>query len=247
MEKQKVFWVVLSVSVFVVVVLVAGVLLLRQQPGTAPRATVSPMNGSGTGTQLYEYQREAPQAPSSGGQAGTPPAGDQQTMHFYIGEGAKPGAPTAPGATQSPGAVPAPAPSPAATSPSVGIPSASLPAAAPAPVASPRPTTPVASRPRTVKPALPARTPKKSADYWIQTGSYKSQTKAEELVTMLQGKGLGSRVFSWTSKGETFFRVRVGPYSNKGEADKFLGLVQQVQGLEASYVSMVFAARTAVN
>ena len=64
---------------------------------------------------------------------------------------------------------------------------------------------------------------------------------------MLQGKGLGSRVFSYTSKGETFFRVRVGPYTNKGEADKFLALVQQVQGLEASYVSMVPAARTAVN
>src|SRR5208337_4042453 len=100
MEKQKVFWVVLSVSVFVVVVLVAGVLLLRQQPSTAPRATVSPMNG--TGTQLYEYQREAPQTPpASGPQAGTPPAGDQQTMHFYIGEGASPKPSSPPGGTQS--------------------------------------------------------------------------------------------------------------------------------------------------
>jgi DedD protein len=244
MEKQKVFWVVLSVSVFVVVVLVAGVLLLRQQPGTAPRATVSPMNGTGTGTQLYEYQREAPQAPSAGGQAGTPPAGDQQTMHFSIGEGAKPDTSATPGATPSPGAAPAPA----APAPLAATPPASLPAAAPAaPAASPRPAAPVASRPRTVKPTLPARTAKRSADYWIQAGSYKSQTKAEELVTMLQGKGLGSRMFSWTSKGETFYRVRVGPYAKKGEADKFLALVQQVQGLEASYVSMVPSSRTAVN
>lgn len=238
MEKQKVFWVVLSVSVFVVVVLVAGVLLLRQQPTTAPHATVSPMNG--TGTQLFEYQREAPQTPpASGPQAGTPPSGDQQTMHFYIGEGASPKPASPPGGTPSPQAPIAPAPSVAAPAP------ASLSAVAPAPAA--RPNLPQASKTRTVKPTQQARVPKKIADYWIQTGSYKSQTKAEELVSLLQGKGLGSRVFSWASKGETFFRVRVGPYSNKGEADKFLALVQQVQGLETSYVSMVPAARISVN
>ncbi len=238
MEKQKVFWVVLSVSVFVVVVLVAGVLLLRQQPSAAPHATVSPMNG--TGTQLYEYQREAPQTPpASGPQAGTPPSGDQQTMHFYIGEGAGPKPASPPNGTQS---APAPnAPAPSVASPAPAVPSA----AAPAPAA--RPVLPQASKQRTVKTTQQARVPKKAADYWIQTGSYKSQTKAEELVSLLQGKGLGSRVFSWTSKGETFFRVRVGPYSNKGEADKFLALVQQVQGLETSYVSMVPAARTSVN
>jgi cell division protein FtsN len=66
-------------------------------------------------------------------------------------------------------------------------------------------------------------------------------------VSLLESKGLGSRVFSWTSKNGTFYRVRVGPYSNKGEADKFLSLVKQVQGLETSYVSMVPAARITVN
>jgi cell division protein FtsN len=212
MEKQKVFWVVLSVSVFVVVVLVAGVLLLRQQSNTGPRATVTPMNG--TGTPLYEYQREAPQTPpATGPQAGTP----------------SPQAPGAPGTPGGPGAAPAPA-SPTAA----------------APVLAARPAQPQA-KPRTPKPALQARASRNTADYWIQTGSYKSQTKAEELVSLLQDKGLGSRVFSWTSKGETFFRVRVGPYSSKGEADKFLALVRQVQGLETSYVSMVRAARTSVN
>jgi len=85
------------------------------------------------------------------------------------------------------------------------------------------------------------------AEYWIQAGSYKSQSKAEELMKLLEGKGLASRVFSYNSKNDTFYRVRVGPYTNRGEADKFLGLVKQVQGLEASYVSMVLAPRSAVN
>ena len=45
MDKQKIFWVVLSVSIFVVIVLVAGVLLLKQRPVSAVATgpgTVSP-------------------------------------------------------------------------------------------------------------------------------------------------------------------------------------------------------------
>jgi len=221
MEKQKVFWVVLSVSVFVVVVLIVGVLLLQQRPSSVPRAAVSPVND--TGTQVYEYQREAPQAES-------PPAGDQQTMHFYIGEGG----------AQSPQAPGAAAPS-AGTAPSAG--SAQQLSAAPAA----RPQSASIAKPRSTKPSVPARAPRKTADYWIQTGSYKSQSRAEELVALLESKGLGSRVFSYAAKGDTFYRVRVGPYSNKGEADKFLALVKQVQGLESSYISMIPAGKSSVN
>jgi cell division protein FtsN len=200
---------------------------------------VSPINGSGT--QVYEYQREAPQTPAgSGPQAGTPPAGDQQTMHFYIGEGGAqasqtPGtaAPTG-GTTPSNGTAPsAGTPAGTATQPSA-VPGTRLPAA-------PR------AKPGSAKPTVQARAPRKTADYWIQTGSYKSQSKAEDLKALLEGKGLGSRVFSSSSNGDTFYRVRVGPYSNKAEADKFLALVKQVQGLESSYISMIPAGKSSVN
>ena len=237
MEKQKVFWVVLAVSVFVVVVLIVGVLLLRQHPAGAPRATVTPMNE--TGTQVYEYQREAPLTqPSTGPQAGTPPAGDQQTMHFYIGEGA-PSTPAAPGATPgvAPGTPAVPA-SPSAPGTSAGAAGQALAAVPPAPAQ--------AARPKAARPAVTTAAPKK-AQYWIQAGAYKSQTRAEELTTMLEGKGLSSRVFSYVSKNETWYRVRVGPYTNRGEAGKFLSLVKQVQGLETSYISLVSAPKNAVN
>ena len=235
MEKQKVFWVVLAVSVFVVVVLIVGVLLLRQHPAGAPRATVTPMND--TGAQVYEYQREAPLTqPSTGPQAGTPPAGDQQTMHFYIGEGAPSAPSAAPGAaTGTPGA---PA---ASTAPSVSAPPAGTTPPAAVPSAPPQ-----AAKPRVSRPAVAAAAPR-TTQYWIQAGAYKSQTKAEELVTILEGKGLSSRVFSYSSKSETFYRVRVGPYTNRGEAGKFLSLVKQVQGLETSYISLVPASKSAVN
>jgi cell division protein FtsN len=201
---------------------------------------------NGTGTQVYEYQREAPLTPPGAGpQAGTPPAGDQQTMHFYIGEG---------GAQASGSAAPAGGTAPSAGTPPTGG-TASSPAAGsstgPATQLSGASTSRTSSSPRlkpgSAKPAVAAHAPRKTADYWIQTGSYKSQTKAEDLVALLESKGLGSRVFSYAANGDTFFRVRVGPYPNRGEADKFLTLVKQVQGLESSYISMIPAAKSSLN
>ena len=54
-------------------------------------------------------------------------------------------------------------------------------------------------------------------------------------------------MFSSSLRNETFYRVRIGPYSNKGEAEKFLSIVKQVQGLESSYISMVGASKAAIN
>jgi cell division septation protein DedD len=213
MEKQKIFWVVLSVSVFVVVVLLVGVFLLRQKPASgvvsAP-GTVNPL--SDVGTQVYEYQVPS-QQPGAG-----QPGGGPETMHFYIGEGAEKPAQAAP--------------TPQATSPAVTVRPA-------APTVSANPQKAPAAGPQAA-----ARAPQKTQEYWIQTGSYKSQSKAEELVTVLADKGLSGRVFSAASRSDTFYRVRVGPYRNKGEAEKFLSIVKQIQGLETSYISMVKAAST---
>jgi cell division protein FtsN len=245
MEKQKIFWVVLSVSIFVVIVLVAGVLLLKQRPSTAVATapgTVNPISDSGT--QIYEYQREPTAKPQGAGPAPGQKPEDTQTMHFYIGEGGNTPAP-------GPGTQP-----PAATPPAPGAPEP-VTAPAPAPVVPQKPapsTTQVAKTPSA--PAVKAvpqkhpstqKAPQKTFDYWIQTGSYKSQTKAEELAAQLGAKGLAGRVFSSSLKSETYYRVRIGPYSNKGEAEKFLAIVKQVQGLELSYISMVGAAKAAIN
>jgi cell division septation protein DedD len=211
MDRQKIFWVVLSVSVFVVVVLVVGVLLLRQKPtvAAAPGA-VSPL--SDPGTQLYEYTR-----PSTG------PDGTQ-TMHFVIGDTGEPAAgASAPDADGNPPAV-------------TREPAAAAPVREPIAVAAP------VQKQQAVKSASPAPAARGGPAYWIQTGSYKSQTRAEELATTLEDKGLAGRVFSYTSGQETYFRVRVGPYANKGEAEKFLASVRRIQGLEASYISMVATA-----
>ncbi len=219
MDRQKIFWVVLSVSVFVVVVLVVGVLLLRQKPAAlaAAPAAVSPL--SDPGTQVYEYSRQAPAADGT------------ETMRFVIGGEDQQS--TQGGASSS------------SAPPAAGVQAAPVTGA------------PVAKSVPAVKPPAPAKkqapaassAPKTAArtgpEYWIQTGSYKSQTRAEELATLLGGKGLAGRVFSYTAGKESYFRVRIGPYTNKGEAEKFLSTVKQIQGLESSYISMVGGAKRA--
>lgn len=237
MEKQKIFWVVLSVSVFVVIVLVVGVYLLRQKPqvASASPGAVNPI--SGPGPQIYEYSQQKPQ-----GQTGTEQKpGETQTMHFYIGEGAeKPGAPAPSAQPQAPGAQPQ---APGAQAQPQTQPQAQS-AQTPGPASHPRT---VAALPRkvpvTVKTPVKPRQARKAVDYWIQTGAYKSQSKADELISMLADKGLTGKVFSYDSHSGTYYRVRIGPYTNQGEADKFLSIVKQIQGLETSYVSQVGGMR----
>lgn len=249
MEKQKIFWVVLSVSIFVVVVLVAGVYLLRQkpQPVTSTPGTVNPITDQGT--QVYEYSQEKPQAQTPGGEK----PGEPQTMRFYIGEGGDKGQQTA----QKPQPVEKPSPTPPTQVQPPQAPAQqqvlappTVPPSAPARV-SPQTGTQAAAQ-AVKKPSHPVKQaavkPRavRHVDYWIQTGSYRSQSKADELVTLLADKGLSGKVFSYDSNKAVFYRVRIGPYSNAAEADKFLGIVKQIQGLESSFVSQVYGS-TAVN
>jgi DedD protein len=242
MERQKIFWVVLSVSVFVVIVLVVGVFLLRQHPGSQAQAgTVSPL--SGNGAQVYEYQKEpsASGAVSSTTGAATSTTGqqpsDQQTLHFYIGEGGNASTQAQPQQPAQPSDA-SPAGTPATTA-TTAIPTT----VTPPPAATPKTRVAAGTRAPAVRAPVQTRPAQRGTEYWIQTGSYKSQSKAEELATLLGNKGLTGHVFSATSKSDTFYRVRIGPYMSKGEAEKFLGIVKQLEGLEASFISQVGAAQ----
>jgi cell division septation protein DedD len=230
MEKQKIFWVILAVTVFVVVVLVVGLFLLKQGPSAlaiVPRAAAPSAAPATSPTGLYEFGRSAP---SSGS--------DTEVLRFVIGGDGTAAAP-APGATTPvapPAASAAPEGSSALPAPAKPAPSAGKPAAAPAKPAAPARAAPA----RAAKPAAAVRT----TEYWIQTGSYTSQTRAEELSQTLTAKGLAGRVFSFSKADQVYFRVRIGPYTNKQEAEKFLAIIRTIQGLEASYISFVPGTRS---
>lgn len=56
--------------------------------------------------------------------------------------------------------------------------------------------------------------------YWIQASSYSSKKNAEEARNALSAEKIPAEIFTYTdAKGALFYRVRVGPYSTKSEAE----------------------------
>jgi DedD protein len=75
--------------------------------------------------------------------------------------------------------------------------------------------------------------------FWIQTASFRSRTGAEAMAADLGDKGIPGRLQVSDVGGKPFYRVRVGPYTNRDEAEKFLSWIKGVDGLENSYISVV--------
>jgi DedD protein len=73
-------------------------------------------------------------------------------------------------------------------------------------------------------------------DYWIQTGAFKALVRAEDAKEKLASKGLTSIIETRLVNGETFYRVRLGPYTSQREADYWLALVKSIDGFDESQV-----------
>ena len=76
-------------------------------------------------------------------------------------------------------------------------------------------------------------------EFWVQVGSFASRARATALEQRLSDQGIVSRVTTRSTDTEVFFRVRVGPYGSRHEAEKFLAWVQRVDGMDGSYISEV--------
>lgn len=105
-------------------------------------------------------------------------------------------------------------------------------AAASAATAAPVAAAPVVSKPVitevtepvvTKKPApVAAAAPKKTqtvTEYWIQTGSFSSREYAENAQDIIASYKIDSEIFTKEVNGKTWYRVRMGPYKTKTEAD----------------------------
>ena len=84
--------------------------------------------------------------------------------------------------------------------------------------------TSVAKAPSSTKTATAkkvATAAKKAPDsFWVQAAAYTSKRNADEARSTLESNKIPSEVFTFTdSKGKTFYRVRVGPYVTKSEAE----------------------------
>jgi cell division protein FtsN len=89
----------------------------------------------------------------------------------------------------------------------------------------------------------PTPAPKKpkthNLEYWIQAGSYKSKNLAEAQIAKLTDHGFSAQLITREKTGTMYFRVRIGPYTNKAEADKFLSWIKVIDGMEESYISQL--------
>lgn len=244
MEGKKVLWVVFSIALALVVILAAGLFLLRpRQPASA--AQVRPGAApSLEGYDPYEYVRGTSAPPGL-----TPPPVESEPVVIVVGE--PPG--SQPPAQPMESAI-APLESPRERASAIPAPVAQSAAKPERPSAPPertpqeRATAPATA---TVKPAAqaaakPAAKPKSVSvtEYWIQAGSFSSASRAEEVSRRLEERGLATRTITRDLNGKTHFRVRVGPYASRAEAEKFLGWIQELKGFETSYISMVASRRS---
>ena len=84
--------------------------------------------------------------------------------------------------------------------------------------------------------AIPAALAKAYDDYWVQTGAFSTITSAEVVKETLASKGITAIVENGNVNGRTLFRVRVGPYTSRNEANYWLALIKSIDGFEDSQV-----------
>ncbi|MBI9101040.1 MAG: SPOR domain-containing protein [Spirochaetales bacterium] len=232
MEQKKILWIILAVVVFVVVVLGAGLIWFRPADVSTADGSAENPDAAGAGFDAIEYIREGEGFPGIEREASEETSEDgfiavsgeivygedpDASVERTLGEDSDP-----------PVEMPVEAPS---------VPVKPAPVAA-APVA--RPAAPVQQPPS--KPA-PTRTPSRVTEYWIQAGSFQSATRAQEVKDTLGEKGFSPVISTKDVSGTTWFRVRLGPYTNKGEAEKFLEWVKILDGFNESYISEVTVTR----
>ena len=109
-----------------------------------------------------------------------------------------------------------------------------------------------APEPETVQPArtAPRRAPQaptrevQVTEYWIQVIATTSRDRVDMARERLREHELSGRITTKVVDGRTFYRLRVGPYTNKNEAAKFLDWVNDIEGFADSYISEEYSTRT---
>jgi DedD protein len=108
---------------------------------------------------------------------------------------------------------------------------------------------PVVKPPATVKaPVVQPSTAKTESaktynNYWVQTGAFSTQIRAEGAKEQLASKGIASIIDNRDIDGKTWYRVRVGPYMSETEATYWLALVKSIDGFTGSQIRQSQAMR----
>ncbi|MCR5607286.1 MAG: SPOR domain-containing protein [Treponema sp.] len=80
--------------------------------------------------------------------------------------------------------------------------------------------------------------------FWVQAASFTDKNRADSAREKLDSNKIQSEIFTYTdSNGKMYYRVRVGPYVTKSEAEYWQKRIAQVEGFTGSYVTNSSAAK----
>jgi DedD protein len=124
--------------------------------------------------------------------------------------------------------------------PKVSTPAPSQPPKTTVPTTSPRPSSPppiAAAKPPASTAPAPVQQPRRLyEDYWVQTGSFSTSTRAQGAKETLAAKGINAIIENRDVNGQNFYRVRVGPFTSQNEADYWLSVIKKINGFEDSQI-----------
>lgn len=232
MEQQKILWIILSVAVLLLVVL--GTALFVFGPASSDKSAGMVQSGEPAGRESFDPIEWARTGSDYPGITEAPAEGDEESEFIVVYGEELPKDETAPASSGSVVSLSVKKEEPAAQKQTAPAPSAPVAPkqAAPAVKPAPAPSAPAAAAPK-----------KEVTEYWIQAGSFSTLTRAEEARNALSGKGFPATIQTRNVDGKDFYRVRIGSYGTKDEADKFLYWVKDIDGFNQSYVSQVKALR----
>ena len=108
-------------------------------------------------------------------------------------------------------------------------------AATQVPVA-PQPAAAPAAKPVVHSIARQQEAPAATGKWVVQAGSYGSDVNAGKVAHTLEQHGYHAYVSRFTKGGQTYYRVRVGPYADRASADKAAPAVARAYGGKAEVV-----------
>jgi cell division protein FtsN len=103
---------------------------------------------------------------------------------------------------------------------------------APAPAPPPAPPPPPAAKAAAAEPAAPAADP---LQYFVQAGAFRAAEEAEQMRARLSLMGLQARVSEREQAGRVVYRVRLGPFDRRDDAEK-AGERLEAAGITAALV-----------
>ncbi len=109
---------------------------------------------------------------------------------------------------------------------------------------------PDASEPAATRGAAASEPSEELSDraYWVQAISSPNRDTVEQAQRTLREHQLGSRILTKVINDRTYYRLRIGPFAVRAEAEKFLGWVQAIDDfgdamIFVDYSTPVLAAR----